>query len=71
MSFLTVYSEAAMRNDYLEYISIRQTVKNSEYFSTAVYVLDFFFNVQSGIRLDRFTTEMTKGCHYCLYLAGY
>lgn len=47
MSFLTVYSEASMRNDYLEYISIRQTVKNSEYFSTAVYVLDFFFLMYS------------------------
>lgn len=43
MSFLPVYAEETMKNDYLEHVHVNQTVKNSEYFSTAVYALDYIF----------------------------
>lgn len=73
MSFSPVYTEAAMGNDNLEYIYVLVKLKNSGYFFTAEYALDYVFcsfHLQLVIRLDKFTTEMTKGCHHCYHLAG-
>lgn len=73
MSFSPVYTEGTMGNDDLEHIYVLVKLKNSGYFFTAEYALDYvfcFFHLQLFIRLDRFTTEVTKGFHHCYHLAG-